>query len=191
MRGALLTLALLSVHLGCGPSGPADGPPPLALTPQPAAESPGPPTTLRLVLQFQRDGGVRLVSATPRRGSIQKPPDPAAIRQDLIEGRLELVEYTVRDRAGDALATGTFVVPAVAVAEYQDPDARTQIRRSEEPLASRTVTLSIPFQAAPASIVFETVVPDPQAEARAWRRVLRGEVAIAPPPAPAQSPPPA
>lgn len=175
---ALMTVVLLAVQLGCGPSGPDDGPPPLTLKPQPATPSPGPPTSLRLVLQFQRDTGVRLVSATPRRGSIDKPPDPAAIQQDLTEGRVRLVEYTMRDRAGAVMATGTFTLPVTAIAEFQDPDVRTQIRRSEEPLASPTITLSIPYQAATATVTFQSVEPGPEADARTWKRVPLGEITI-------------
>lgn len=185
---ALMTVVLLSVHLGCGPSGADDSPPPLTLKPQPATPSPGAPTTLRLVLQFQRDSGVRLVSATPRRGSIDEPPDPAAIRQDLIEGRLKLVEYAVRDRAGVVMATGTFTLPMTAIAEYQDPDVRTGIRRSEGPIANPTITVSVPYQAEAATVIFQSVEPGPQADVRTWRRAPLGEVTIPSSPAAQDAP---
>ena len=166
--------------LGCTHTRAAGGPV-IRLQPQPAQESPGPPTTLRLVLQVQPDGRVRLVSSTPKRGSIDTPPE-AETRQDAIEGRVRLVDYVGRDAAGAVVLRGQLTIPATAVAEFQDPQVSTGIRRGEEPLAAPTVRVSIPYQPSLATISFERLEPDRDAPIETWKRLPMGEVSIAKPP---------
>ena len=188
MRGRSCLLLYLLVQLGCGPPGEPQAETPITLEPRVAQESPGPPTTLRLVLQLQPDGRVQLISSTAKRGSIAEPPPTT--RQDAIDGRLRLIEYVARDAAGQVVATGRFTMPAVAVAEFQDPNGRTRIRRREEPLATPTVRVSIPFRPSISTISFERLEPDPDAPTETWKRTPFGEVTISPMPL-EQAPPPA
>jgi hypothetical protein len=179
MCGRSCLSLLLLVHLACGPPGEPQADTVIKLEPQPAKESPGPPTTLRLVLRLQPDGQVQLISADPRRGSMEKPPE-SGIRQDAIDGRVRLVEYTARNKAGSVVATGRFTIPAVAVAEFQDPNARTRIRRAEEPLATPTVRVSIPYDPSVVTIAFEQLEPNRDAAMETWKRKPLGEVSVPP-----------
>lgn len=187
MRGRSSVTLFLCVCVGCAPIPEPRADTPIELEARPAQESPGPPTTLRLVLEV-RAGGVRLISSDPRRGSLAEPEE-SEIRQDAIEGRIRVIRYVARDTAGNVLATGRFSAPAVAVAEFQDPDARTRIRRSEEPLETPIIRVAIPFHRAASTVAFEQLEPNPDAPIDKWSRTPIGEVSI--PPSSEQRPPPA
>jgi hypothetical protein len=187
MRGRLCFSFFLFACAGCGPRGePQDTA--ISLKPVKAQESPGPPTTLRLVLRLQPDGRVQLISTDAKRGSVQKLPENA-IGQDAIEGRHRVVEYTARDRAGAVVATGRFTIPVKAVAEFQDPDVRTRIRRAEEPLATPTVRVSIPYHPSIATISFEQLDPNRDVPIEKWIRKPLGEVSVSPSAEPGQQQP--
>ncbi len=152
--------------------------PKVILQPKPAAPSPGPPTGLRLVLRLEPDGRFRLLSATPRRGSVDEPAK-AENRPALLAGDLRMVEYTAKDAKGATLVTGFFVVPMTAVAEYQDPENEAGLRSTEERLTTPTVRASIPYRPDIATITFQGLEPNPAAEPREWKRVPMGEAALA------------
>ena len=177
MRAPLSLAICLLALLGCSPAREPEGAPTVRLQAQPAKPSPGPPTTLRMVLQVQADGQVRLISSTPRRGSIDTPPE-AKTRQDAIEGRVRIVDYVGRDAAGAIVVRGQLTIPATAVAEFQDPQSSTRIRRREEPLAAPTVSVSIPYQASLATISFERLEPNRDAPIQAWKRISMGVVSV-------------
>ncbi len=187
MRGPICLALCLLAQLACSPTEDPGGGPDIRLQAQPAQVSPGPPTTLRLVLQVQPDGQLRLISSTASRGSIDTPPE-AKTRQDAIEGRMRIIDYVARDAAGAVVGRGQLTIPATAVAEFQDPQASTRIRRSEEPLAAPTVRVSIPYQPSLATISFERLEPNRDAPMEAWKRIPMGQVSVASPPAP-QAPP--
>lgn len=179
MRGRIPLAVCLLAQLACGGSAEPVNGPAVRLQPRPAQPSPGPPTTLRLVLQVQPDGQVRLVSSTSRRGSIETPP-AAKMRQDAIEGRVRLVDYVGRDAAGLVVVRGQVSIPATAVAEFQDPQARTRIRRAETPLAAPTIRVSVPYQPSLATISFERLEPNRDAPVETWTRIPMGQVSVAP-----------
>ncbi len=181
-----LALCLLA-HLACSPTEEPEGGPAIRLQPRPAQASLGPPTTLRLVLQVQPDGQVRLISSSARRGSIDAPPE-AKTREDANEGRVRLVDYVGRDAAGAVVVRGQLTIPATAVAEFQDQQVSTRIRRGEEPLPTPTVRVSVPYQPSLATISFERLEPNRDAPIEAWKRIPMGEVSVAKPPSP-QAPP--
>jgi hypothetical protein len=188
--GCRWLLLVVLVSTACKGAAPPAAGPASTFEPRPAAESPGPPTTLRVVLQLQNDGTFRLVSADPKRGSVTPGPSVAEHREALAEGRVRLVEYTARDAKGDILATGTFLVPLVAVSEFQDPEAETRLRHAEEKLTNPTVRVSLPYQASVATIAFEALQPDAGTDPRDWKRAPMGAVKVALPAPPQGEPPP-
>jgi hypothetical protein len=192
MRRPICLALCLLVQFACSPAEDPDSGPAIRFQAQPAQAPPGPPTTLRLVLQVQPDGQVRLISNTASRGSIDTPPE-AKIRQDAIEGRVRIVDYIGRDAAGAVVVRGQLTIPATAVAEFQDPQASTRIRRSEEPLVAPTVRVSVPYQPSLATISFERLEPNGDAPIETWKRTPMGQVSVAnpaAPQAPAQGAPP-
>lgn len=177
MRGPTCLVACLLAQLGCStPEEPRSGPA-IRLQPRPAQPSPGPPTTLRVVLQVQPDGQVRLISSTARRGSVDTTSE-TKMRQDALEGRVRVIDYTGRDAAGVVVVRGTVTIPATAVAEFQDPEASTRIRRREEPLAAPTIRVSIPYRASLATISFERLEPNRDAPMDTWKRIPMGDVSV-------------
>lgn len=179
MRGRICLAVCLLALLACSvPDEPRNGPV-IRLQPRPAQASPGAPTTLRLVLQVQPDGQVRLVSSTPRRGTIETPNE-AKTRQDAIEGRVRVIDYVGRDAAGAVVIRGQLSTPATAVAEFQDPQASTRIRRRETPLPAATIRISVPYQASVATISFDRLEPNRDAPMDTWKRVPMGQVSITP-----------
>ena len=156
--------------------------PELTLTPRPAVESSGPPTTIRLVVQLQNDGTFRMVAAEPRHGSPTPEPSIADNRQALLDGHVRLVAYTARDDTGNIVATGRFLVPMTAVSEFQDPADETRLRHSEEKLTNPTVRVSLPYQASMATIAFEALAPEAGVEPGEWKRTAMGEVTVSLPP---------
>jgi hypothetical protein len=161
----------------------------VTLEPRPASPSPGPPTTIRLVLQLQQDGTFRVVSAAPRRGELPAEPSVAESRQALVDGRAKLIEYRAQATSGEVLATGRFVVPLVAESEFQDPNAANRIRHAEERLTTPTVKVSLPYRESIASVSFESLEPIPGAELNAWNRSAMGNVSLSLQPSQDQSPP--
>ena len=182
MRGRSCFALCLVAHLACGPPAEPQDRPPIKLEPRPAKESPGPPTTFRLVLQLQPDGRVQLISTDAKRGSVEKPPD-SGTGQDAIEGRVRLVQYTARDKAGSVVATGRFTIPVIAVAEFQDLEVPTRIRGREQPLTTPTVKVSIAYHPSIATISFEQLEPTRDAPIETWKGKPIGEVTVPPSPA--------
>lgn len=100
------------------------------------------------------------------------------MRQDALEGRVRVIDYTGRDAAGVVVVRGTVTIPATAVAEFQDPEASTRIRRREEPLAAPTIRVSIPYRASLATISFERLEPNRDAPMDTWKRIPMGDVSV-------------
>jgi|KBSMisStandDraft_5_1062788.scaffolds.fasta_scaffold539618_1 hypothetical protein len=176
-RHVLLVVLLASVSCSeATPPGALDSQ--VTLEPRPAAQSSGPPTTIRLVLQLQQDGTFRMISAEPRRGEVTPDPSVEDNRPALAEGRAKLVEYSARNAGGEVVATGRFIVPLVAVSEFQDPNASTRIRHSEERLTTPTIRVAVPYQASIAMIAFDSLEPGASAEPREWKRTTMGEVKV-------------
>ena len=144
LRRCHVLLVVLLASLGCSKATPPGAlEPQMTVEPRPAAQSPGPPTTIRLVLQLQQDGTFRMISAEPRRGEVTPDPSVDDNRPALAEGRARLVEYSARNAAGQVVSTGRFIVPLVAVSEFQDPNASTRIRHSEERLTTPTIRVAV------------------------------------------------
>jgi hypothetical protein len=120
-----------------------------------------------------------MISAEPRRGEVTPDPSVDDNRPALAEGRAKLVEYSARNAAGQVVATGRFIVPLVAVSEFQDPNAATRIRHSEERLTTPTVRVALPYQASIATIAFDSLEPSASAEPREWKRTAMGEFKVA------------
>jgi hypothetical protein len=173
----LLLLAALAAG-ACRKETDAGSAPLLTLEARPATASPGPPTTLRLVLRLEKAGQFTLLSATPRRGSIRQP-NLAERRQDLLAGRLRLVEYTALDPGGLPIGSGLFTVPVSAVSEFQDLNVETRVRRREEPLTDPVVKISIVYRPEIAAVAFQGLEPDAKAETQLWRRLPMGQVSLA------------
>jgi hypothetical protein len=128
-----------------------------------------------------------MISAEPRRGEVTPEPSVEDNRQALAEGRARLVEYSARNASGLVVAVGRFIVPLVAVSEFQDPDAATRIRSAEERLTTPTIRVSLPYQESIATLAFESLEPNASAEPKEWKRTTMGEVKVVVP-APAQQP---
>lgn len=148
----------------------------LTLEASEAVASPGPPTTLRLVLQFEGDH-FTVVSADPKRGSILAPAI-VENHQSLLDGNARLIEYSARDASGAVLVTGYFILPMTAVSEYQDLDVETRVRRREERLSSPVVKVAIPFDRSIATVGFDGLEPDDDTHPMKWERLPLGEVAV-------------
>ena len=184
---SLWLFVVLLAAVGCADATPQAGADPeVRLDPRPATQSPGPPTTIRLVLQLQQDGTFRVISADPRRGEVTSEPSVEDNRSALAEGRAKLVEYSARNASGLVVAVGRFIVPLVAVSEFQDPNAANRVRHAEERLTTPTVRVSLPYQESIATVVFESLEPDASAEPRNWKRTPMGEVKMALPAQPQQ-----
>lgn len=174
--GCLILAALLA--FGCGNEVENQPKSKLVLDPQPAKPSPGPPTTLRLVVELQPDGTLGVVSADPERGLVEPPPIEDK-RNELLQGKVRLVEYRALDAAGAVIATGSFLFPVTAISEYQDPNVETRIRRQEElVIANPAMKISIAYRPEIAMIAFEGLVPDAQADVKSWRRTPMGQVRV-------------
>jgi hypothetical protein len=179
LRNCQWLLVVLLASVGCSEATPPETTEPrVTLEPRPAAQSPGPPTTVRLVLQLQTDGTFRMISAEPRRGEVTPDPSIEENRPALADGRARLVEYSARNDSGQVVATGRFIVPLVAVSEFQDPNAATRIRHAEERLTTPTIRVAIPYQASIAMIAFESLEPNASAEPKEWKRTKMGEVKV-------------
>jgi hypothetical protein len=150
----------------------------LALEAKEAVASPGPPTTLRLVLQFEGDR-FTVISVDAKRGSILEPAI-AEEHQSLLDGDARLVEYSARDISGAVLVTGYFILPLMAVSEFQDLEVETRIRRREERLSRPVVKVAIPFDRSIATVEFDGLEPDDDTHPLKWERVPLGEVAVVP-----------
>jgi hypothetical protein len=168
--------ALLLAALGCQSPIEDAAETELVLEPREAVEWPGGPTTLRLVLQLEADH-FRVVSATPKRGSVREP-SVAENRDDLLAGHSRLVEYAALDVTGTLLSRGLILVPLTAVAEFQDLNVATRVRRREEPLTDPVVKVSIPYSRLIATVAFQGLEPDPEVDPRKWERVPMGQVAV-------------
>lgn len=174
---SFIALAVLTV-IACGQATENGVARKTTLQPQPAVPSPGAPTTLRVVLQLQTDGTLQLVSAEPKRGSLETPALDEN-RDKLLSGALRLVEYRATDAAGTILATGLFFLPLKAESEFQDPNVETRLRRREETvIPPPTVKVSIPYRAEITRIGFQGLEPDAQTDARQWKRIPMGEVTV-------------
>lgn len=150
----------------------------LTLEAQEAVASPGPPTTLRLVLQYE-DNNFTVISADPKRGSILEP----AIEENhrpLLDGDARLIEYSARDISGAVLVTGYFILPMTAVSEFQDLEVETLVRRREEPLPNPVIKVAIPFESSISTVGFDSLEPDDETHPLKWKRVPLGEVSIKP-----------
>jgi hypothetical protein len=170
---------VLLASVGCSEATPSGTPEPeVILDPRPAEQSPGPATTIRLVLQLQQDGTFRIISAEPRRGEVTPEPSVEDNRPALADGRAKLVEYSARNADGLVVAIGRFIVPLVAVSEFQDPNAATRIRHAEERLTTPTIRVALPYQESIATISFENLEPNASAEPRQWKRTTMGEVRV-------------
>jgi hypothetical protein len=128
-----------------------------------------------------------MISAEPRRGEVTSEPSVEDNRSALAEGRAKLVEYSARNASGLVVAVGRFIVPMVAVSEFQDPAAANRVRHAEERLTTPTVRVSLPYQESVATIAFESLEPNASAEPKTWKRTTMGEVKVTLP-APAQQP---
>jgi hypothetical protein len=182
MKGAPMRVICLAIGLlatvACSPA-PEPEAAPIRLQAKPAQPPAGPPNTLRLILQVRPDGQVRLMSVTPRRDSIEAPSE-AQMRQDALEGRVRILDYVGRNGPGGVLIRGQVTIPTVSVAEFQDPQARTRVRRQEQPLTTpTTVRVSVPYLPALATISFERLEPARDAPVAAWKRVPMGTVSVA------------
>jgi len=175
---AITLAAALGLMLGCGSETENHTSTQLKLEPRPAQPSPGPPTTLRLVVQLQSDGTLAVVSALPKRGTVEEPSIEEN-RKALLDGKLRLVEYRAADAAGLALVSGYFLLPITAVSEYQDPNVETRIRRQEEQIVQKpTVKVSVAYQPGIATIAFEGLEPVAGADVKRWKRTPMGQVRV-------------
>ena len=106
-----------------------------AATPPGAAEAELPSLSPRRNLKDRRPrsasffncsktAGSTCVSADPRRGEVTPDPSVEDNRPALAGGDAKLVEYRARNAAGQVVATGRFIVPMIAVSEFQDPMPR-------------------------------------------------------------------
>jgi hypothetical protein len=119
-----------------------------------------------------------MISAEPRRGEVTPDPSIEDNRQALMDGRAKVVEFNARNAAGQVVTTGRFIVPLVAVSEYQDPDAETKIRHAEERLTTPMIRVAVPYDASIAIIAFEGLEPDPNIQPKEWKRTKMGEVKV-------------
>lgn len=171
-------VAILALAVGCETPIEDAAETELVLEAQEAVPSPGPPTTLRLVLQFEGDH-FNVISADPKRGSVLAPAI-AENHRSLLDGDARLIEYSARDVSGAVLVTGFFILPMTAVSEFQDLDVETRIRRREERLSSPVIRVAIPFDRSIATIGFDGLEPDDDTHPMKWERVSLGEVVLEP-----------
>ena len=137
------------------------------LVPKPATPSPGPPTTLRVVMRVE-NGNVTLISASPRRGNdFNAGNDVFAHR--VLEEKSRALRYEILDASAAVLGSGYVAVPTVAVAEFLDNDVRHKIVRAEEPLKSAVVSAAIPYSAAARQLRLTELTPDATVPVESWR----------------------
>jgi len=155
------------------------------LVPKPAAPSPGPPTTLRVVIRVE-DGNVTVLSATPKRGNdFDAGADVFAHR--VIEEKSRALRYEILDASAAVLSSGYVAVPKVAVAEFLDRDVRHKIVRAEQPLTSAVVNAAIPYVPGATKLRFVELTPDAGTPVESWKATLLTTVDL---PATNDSPPP-
>lgn len=172
---AFALFVLLSVT-GCKPALEDATSHTLTLEPKESVTSPGPYTTIRLILRLV-DDRFQLVSAIPRRGSIIEP-DILSNRVSLLLETKFLVEYYSLDDAETVLTTGYFFTPLEATVEYLDPNVRYKIIRKAEPISKPVVQVSIPYDDAVASIEFMRLEPDADEPPDKWTRITLGQVQL-------------
>lgn len=173
--GLLIIVAgILWLLFGTGLNQPVPERPLVTLNPQDAAPSPGPPTVWRLVLQL-KDGEVKVATALPRRGSVDKPNIDAEL---LLAGKAVLLEYRMVDDTGGQLATDHIVIPLTAVAEFQDPNIDNKLRRQDEILTDPWIRVTLPFDASVAAIEFSRVEPDAARDVKLWTRTPLNTVVL-------------
>jgi hypothetical protein len=137
------------------------------LVPKPAAPSPGPPTTLRVVMRIE-NGNVTVLSASPKRGNeFNAGNDVFAHR--VIEDKSRALRYEILDASAAVIGSGLVAVPKVAVAEYLDKDVRHKIVREEQPLTSAVITTAIPYSPEARQLRFLELTPDAKLPVESWK----------------------
>ena len=154
------------------------------LVPKPAAPSPGPPTTLRVVIRVE-DGNVTVLSASPKRGNdFDAGADVFAHR--VIEEKSRALRYEILDASAAVIGSGYVAVPKVAVAEFLDRDVRHKIERAEQPLTSAVVSAAIPYLRGASRLRFVELTPDASTPVEIWKATVLTTVDL---PATGDSPP--
>jgi hypothetical protein len=137
------------------------------LVPKPAEPSPGPPTTLRVVMRVE-NGNVTLLSASPKRGNdFNGGNDVLAHR--IIEEMARALRYEILDVNAAVIGTGVVSVPKAAIAEYLDKDVRHKIVREEQPLSSVVVSAAIPYSPLARKLRFLELTPDANQPIESWK----------------------
>jgi hypothetical protein len=136
------------------------------LVPKPATPSPGPPTTLRVVMRIE-NGNVTLLSASPKRGN-EFDAGSDAFAHSVLEEKARALRYEILDANAAVIGSGYVAVPKVAVAEFLDRDVRHKIVRAEQPLSSAVVNAAIPYSPQARKLRFVELTPDAKAPVESW-----------------------
>jgi hypothetical protein len=185
-RTILAGLLLSAMLAGCAPDSGKErsAATTTQLVPKPAAPSPGPPTTLRVVMRIE-NGNVTVLSASPKRGNeFDAGIDVFAHR--VLENKLRALRYEILDANAAVIGAGLVSVPKVAVAEFLDKDVRHKIVRAEQPLTSAVITTAIPYSPEARQLRFVELTPDANLPVESWKATPLTTVAL---PATNDSPP--
>ena len=136
------------------------------IRPTPAETTVTNPTTVSVTLRFVGDA-VEVVAAEPKHGN-DSHHDVARDAEEAVAGRMRLLRYRVLDANGAMLATGLIAAPRVAIAEYPDPAENQRIVREEEPLASVSAAVSIPYNPAMRMLELTELQPQPSTPPESW-----------------------
>lgn len=173
-RALLVAVAvLLGLPAGCQREPPAE----VTFTPKPK-----PPyssqtfASTRLVLKHQ-NGGFEVISSTPSHGGVTQL-EVAEMVPEVLEGKTELYEYTLRNRDGDILAGGYFTVPVTARVTFTEAEEPGRIHHEEVEDPSPIVRVAIPPVPAMATVEFKKLVPDKNRRFQNWNREAAGEARL-------------
>jgi len=183
----ILASFLLSVLLaGCAPDSGKErsAATTTQLVPKPATPSPGPPTTLRVVIRVE-NGNVTLLSASPKRGN-EFDAGSEVFAHRVLEEKARALRYEILDASAAVIGSGYVAVPKVAVAEFLDKDVRHKIVRAEQPLTSAVVTAAIPYSPGARKLRIAELTPDAKSPVESWPATVLTTVDL---PAPNDSPP--
>jgi hypothetical protein len=164
---------LLGASTGCNSEPPDEA----AFTPKPK-----PPwsseeySSTRLVLRHE-NGGFKVISSTSSHGGVTQLDVSEAI-PEILEGKKNLYEYTLRNSDGDVLAAGYFAIPVTARATFTEAEDPARIHHQELEDPSPIVRVAIPLAPAIATVEFKKLVPDENRRYQTWKKETAGKVRI-------------
>lgn len=141
-----------------------------------AQETSPPPDVVRVVLELH-DRAFRVLSVLPVRGRPSELSDvlEAELMPELLDGRIWIYEFLVRDTAQSTVGFGLLLVPRQSAAETTDPSQRGRIIREvadlTPPYVARVAVALSPDLGDITLTRLEPVAGEPRKE---WRRIELG-----------------